>query len=417
MTCVWMSGFETGNVVAGETEWSGGSLANFTTNTTTVFSGLRSGLFSGIGYLTSTAGFGVTTGTLRAYVRLSSATVGVASRIMGIQSTAGHLASIRILTDRTLQLILNGPPGAMVDVAAYTQPLAANTWYCLELQVAVDTKQLSARIDGIAWAQVPVTGFANGTHIDSIYVGPDEATPAGCNIYYDDVIFFKRSGQHNTTWPGASAGMFMVVPIADHFQFGWAAQGGGTFFSEIDELPAAAVDTTTYIKETAGVNESVVGVYFTDTPSVVGVVNAVLVGVRGGGTAATDRKSIVRWVDVNNIESREDIEVNWNLNGWKTVYPVLTLEEAFDGAPRMLTTDYLFSSQSYLPYPPGIGSHEATYPAGTRYADFRIIRTDSNVAEIRISAVWAMVSVAVSYGTNARLERPAPRVLVELDLI
>jgi hypothetical protein len=261
MTCLWMTGFETG-AAAGESEAASNSfLTNFTYSTTVVRSGLRSGAFSGIGnYLAPASGgtFGVWSGFLRTYFLLSSSTVGAASRIMGFGSSLGHLGSLRLRTDRKLELILNGLPGAMTTLAVSPWTLTAATWYCLELHVDVAGLRLASRLDGTVWSAPLVPAFQYANPITYIWLGPDEATTTGCNLYYDDARFNSALGPHNCAWPGPLAGgTLLLVPNASSIATSWVAQAGGTAYHEqIDDLPTLNIDTTTYMKETALMSSS-----------------------------------------------------------------------------------------------------------------------------------------------------------------
>jgi hypothetical protein len=424
MTCLWMTGFETA-CGGGETENSPfSSLANFSYSTSVFRSGLRSGVFTGTGYVYAPAEggtFNVSSGYLRTYLLLSSTTVGVASRIMAFASSLGHLAAIRLRTDRKLELILNGPPGPMQTLVVSASALAANTWYCLELHVDVTGLRLAARLDGTVWASGLVGQFAYANPITYIVLGPDEATTTGCTLYYDDARFNSGAGQYNCSWPGplGAGGIVLLVPTASGTATSWVAQAGGTAYHEqLDDLPSSTTDTTTYMKETAGSNGSNFDVYFSRRPALRGLVSAALVGVRGGGTAATNRSTTTFLYDPNHTPWQGST-VNWNLNGWKTVYPVLTVEEAWDGNPRPLTTDYLFGNAFLsLGGVPWDQSLLGAYGYGAPGANvLRTRREDANpAAEIRITAYWMSCEVNLLYGTQPRWNNPAPTIAIDLDL-
>jgi hypothetical protein len=421
MTCLWLSGFETGTV-AGEGEAAANSvLTNFSYSTTVVRSGLRAGVFTGTGYSFAPASggsFDVQSGFLRTYLYLDSTSVGAASRIMGFGTSLGHLASVRLRTDRKLELILNGYPAAMTTLAVSPWALAANTWYCLELHVDVPGLRLASRLDGTTWMTALVSSFAHANPIAYIWLGPDEATTSGCNLYYDDARFNSGAGSHNCSWPGPIAGgTVLLVPAASGGASpSWVAQAGGTAYHEqLDDLPALNIDTTTYMKETAGSFGSLFDVRFLAPPSMRGLVSAALVGVRGGGTDVTNRSTATFLADPNHTFWQGQT-VNWALNGWKTVYPVLTVEEAWDGNPRPLTTDYLFGN-SFLSYG-GVPWDQSTLggygaPGGNV---LRTRREDANALEIRITAYWMSLEVSIPYGPQSRWNNPAPVIYVDLDL-
>jgi hypothetical protein len=94
---------------------------------------------------------------------------------------------------------------------------------------------------------------------------------------------------------------------------------------------------------------------------------------------------------------------------------VLRAEEAWDGNPRPLTTDYLFGN-SFLSYG-GVPWDQSSLIYGHAGANvLRTRREDANAAEIRITAYWMSCEVSILYGPQLRWDNPAPRIYIDLDL-
>ena len=355
--------------------------------------------YTGIGYATTTTGFNTPGAALRSYLYLS-ATPSAASSITGFSSTTGILAYLRLRTDRKLELYLNGYPASATLLATSTFAIPTGSFeHYVELWVDRTTKIVAARYNGTEWARAVVSAFADPGNIDNAWFGPDQATLTGCTIYYDDLGINSLDGQHNAGWCGPSAGGVLTFWPNDNAELTpstWTVIGSVTSVADaINEV--SPDDATTYIVEGSGTNGAAAGFYFPDWPLRLPA-SCVLFGVRGGASDVTSRLANLQFHDAMG-EGVISTNVNWNLNGWKTVYPMLTVEEAMDGTRRMLSNGYLYTSLGK-----GLRSRAI------------IVRADAFVREIRITTVWMTVDFPLALTANViPSARSAPQILTTLD--
>jgi hypothetical protein len=159
-----------------------------------------------------------------------------------------------------------------------------------------------------------------------------------------------------------------LKPGSDTATINWSTTGAN-HFGEIDDFPGT-VDTTTYISTVSKTSGFEDRWNFTDTPGAVGsgdAIGAVCFGVVGGGTATQSRTAKFQARDASN-NTADGTDVNWNLNGYKTIYPILTLEQTMAGSPAALTKTYVDGL---------VGA---------------AIETNTSNNEIRWTAVWASVA-------------------------
>ena len=120
MTAVWRCGAEVATAVDGYGEiGAGGQSTNphFSFDSAVKRSGTYSAKFSsasGAAAIGSIRGLNLPGASARAYVRLGG-TPTTAARVLILRGLTGnaHFASLRLRTDRRLELILNGPPNPM----------------------------------------------------------------------------------------------------------------------------------------------------------------------------------------------------------------------------------------------------------------------------------------------------------------
>lgn len=386
MTRIFQSGFESGTAI---TEWpAGGNVANLSFVTSPVHCGAYAARFTGAGYLIGTLVTPVDAAILRWYHRIDSASIGAASRLGGFMNAGGHVATLRLRTDRQLELIQDGPPYGMVSMALSGFQLPINEWFCLELLVDVPNLLVVSRYNGTGWAtRSALVNFAAAGLIIQCYLGPDEATTTGCNQYYDDVAVNSLAGERNCFWPGMVPGIRNYPPTADGEVAGW---GAGTRYTEVDE--AIPDDDVTYVRnDGVALPSAPLGLYFDldrDWP-----ISALFIGCRAawippgsGGTLRFD------WHDPQDLPLTGG---NITLaNVWTTHYAVLNFDQAFDGSRRVLNTGYLRRAASRL-----------------------IMLRVGGTGQIMISTVWLVVEHAMSVAAPPLPHPypPQPQILVELQ--
>jgi hypothetical protein len=261
---------------------------------------------------------------------------------------------------------------SMTNVAGSLR-LYRDQWHLIEMHWVKSgtVGVLEIRVDGEADPSLTLSNINTGVlDCQTVRFGQRQDTAGATTTgYLDDFAVNDTQGSVNNSWCGAG-GILLLKPEADTGTINWTAQNGGSHFAEIDDLPGAAPDTTTYIKTTSTTLNLEDRWDFSDLPAVVDVVaariKAVLFGVRGGGTGTTTRTAKFQARDASdNVFDGSDID--WNLNGWKTVYPILGRNQTWEGTPGDLTP---------------------TYINGVKGA---AIDTNTNNREIRWTAVWASV--------------------------
>jgi hypothetical protein len=381
---IFQSGFESGTYIS--EFWAGGDGTYLSFVTSPIHCGNYAARFAGRGFLLGTLNPGVNAAYLRWYHLIDSTSIGAASRIGALQSASGMLAALRLRTDRQLELIQDYT--VSMTLSGFQIPI--NQWVCLELFVDVTNQLVCARYQGQVWANRSTAGnFAYAGPITTCLVGPDESTTSGCSQYYDDVAVNSTAGRVNCFWPGLVVGSRNYPPTGDA-ETGWSATTGTPHYQQVDE---ASPDTSTYVSETAFVNGAAEGFYIDldlDWP-----ISAVMVGchvLSWAGTTAVQFRA--QWNDPSNSIAIMGASVDPSL-AWVTRYPVLTMEEAWDGSRRVLNSGYLRRGYSRLIF-------------------VRLGAGDRNIA---LSTVWIVVEYAMPFTAQPvpHPYPPQPQILVELE--
>lgn len=322
-----------------------------------------SNAFNGTGVVFPTA----TEHYWRAYIYLT----GDPTTARVIMNDFANGSALRLNTDRTLTSMVLG--GATFETSVAT--VTTNQWVRVELHVKRATNVSSA--DGIVQARIDGTlildksNCQTGKTVSDAAVAPDmdcgpHSGSLGVDIYFDDMACNDISGSINNSWVGAG-GVVNLSPSSDTATINWVAQNGGSHFSEIDDLPGT-IDTTTYIKNTAKTNPEDRW-NFADTPSAISsgdTINGIMFGVQGGGTGTTSRSAKFQVRDASNNVS-DGFTVDWGINGFETVWPILVREQTWEGTPAALTKSYLDGMMG------------------------AVIQTDTTGREVRVTAVWASI--------------------------
>ena len=375
MARVWMTGFETGDATNGNTEFGGGTLTNFSFDTTNVNPGgsVRSGKFTSSGSILGMAG-SIPNGelSLRLYVYIDAVPTSRVTLIKLLDSTQASDFALCINTDQTLSVVDTN--GSLSSHTAGT--VSVSGWHLIEANASIGTTA-EIWIDGED--QGLMTGLNFGAKVrDHVSIGPSDFIP-GCNVWIDDIALNDQTGTNNkvtaTNQRVGPGSIIMIVPGADITPNNWTIQGGGaTHFGCLNELPGT-VDDVHYINSTSATSGLADAWSFTATPSGLdsyAIVNAIHWGVRGGGsgTQATGREALFRATDSggNTITSARK---NWGVNGFLTVYPFLKADLTWDGTNSFLSKTYV----------DGVNG--------------RMIDDNNSTREVRCSTVWANVDYII----------------------
>lgn len=404
MSRLWHGG-QTGCVVGGEAEFGVTDPTNITVYNVAHIPASGGGSppgalgqrylgFSGAGYVVTRTGLNISTvGFLRARVWLTSGAINQHWLFFAQNSDPTVLAGVYLKSTGYLA-IWNGT----VDTAVMSTPFPRDQWVVVELLVGVERGVLASRINGVDWTGLLGVALGDTGAIDSVVWGPLVTAP-GQALYMRDMAINDDTGPADSSWCGLGT-LGLIVP--DGITFGdasWSAQGGGALAAAIDDFPAATVDDATYVKETTGVFGA--SIHFTMPALPDGtLITSILAGMRAGGTSVADRFAFVQFID-GRSRVRYGVQThNWNLNGFKTIFPVLVADREWwglhgaeaipqPGPWTMLTADYLSS------------------------LDFQLVRF-TGTGELRVSALW-LIAEALSVGLPAAPPiRRTPRVLADI---
>jgi hypothetical protein len=375
MARFWQSGFETGEVSPGMTEWDGPqNLTNFSLDTSIVRSGNYSGRFDGQGFIQSRNGNMRGGSYARYYLRFSNAPT-YWTPLFEMKG-AGDTPLLGVVLkpvgtpedERKLELF-NTEDGFRIGLS--TTQLNPGEWYCIEVLCGTPGGSARLKINGILEIQETIGNGWSSSSTDRLQFGCRNANP-GCTLWFDDCAWnvpdwTAPTGLQNA-WCGPGS-VLQLVPDQDGSILGWIPANGGAQFAEIDDLPGG-LDPTTYISATSLGQES--RFRFPALSAPLGV-NTILFGVRGGSTMSVNHKVTGQNAKLVLVDSLGHLlngpDANWLLNGSKSVFPILSRELTWDPVPVPLTDTYVN------------GLEAAAVVTGT-----------SN-KEIRWSALWLSVDV------------------------
>ncbi|HET7377280.1 MAG TPA: hypothetical protein VFK30_11260, partial [Anaerolineae bacterium] len=230
-----------------------------------------------------------------------------------------------------LQLFYRVSVGSFTKLGATSPSLSRQTWYCIEIYNGGTTAAAQeVRVDG----STVITGTQASATIRP-YFGPLNVS-LGCDTWLDDLAINDTTGSFNNAWCGPG-GIVQIVPSGDVSAANWTAVGATYHYDCLNDLPGT-IDTTTYIDSVSKVEFNEDRWSFADTPAAISAsshVNAAMIGVRGGGTATQTRIAKYQYRTANGWLF-DGPSTNWNLSGWKTVYPAV-MREIFEATGFMST--------------------------------------------------------------------------------
>ena len=363
MTARWRSGAEIAPHLAGA-EFTSGVFTAAAQVTSFVHRGTYALRFNNQGHALYQLTAPLPTGAaLRVYFLRTGTVLLNPTRILGLLSAGGHLASLTLRSDFKLELNLNVPE-TVLAVSSVTVP--SDTWVCLELWVDTANKVVATRYNGAEWARAAVT-FAAAGSVDRLFVGPEEAVPAGADMYYDDMALNSLEGPSNNGWPGpCEGGVLTFRPTGTGSVAGWTAIGAPTPHECVDDVIPDAL--TTYMQHVGSTPAGdAMALYFPVWPLAVPA-SCMMVGLVG--TSGSPTSLLLTLYDPVLVQSAF-VGVTL-VSGWNPFYPAVTRDRAWDGTRRLLNNGYLM-------------------PAAGNPWRLLIIRNDSVAVAQGITTVWITV--------------------------
>src|SRR3990167_2876019 len=236
---LWLSGAELQSVTS-RMEWDT-TTGSPTINTTTKRSGaasLRCNPSATTAFVTQRYTGDTTTVVyyIRTYLYITTATDALDSILANFDSFGDNLASIRMNSNRTLELWQSS-----AQIGLDSSALSTGQWYRIELEVTIGTGSitgLDARIDGVSFASG--TGLTNSIDTQlTLRLGCVTATTA--DLYFDDVAINDNTGTIQTSWPGAGSIVHMYPDSAGDND---GATSTPNSYLNVDEKPTPDDDTT-----------------------------------------------------------------------------------------------------------------------------------------------------------------------------
>lgn len=244
----------------------------------------------------------------RAYIYVASAPTAQTEILVFRTSADTNEASIRLNTDRTLELW--DETGTPAQVGSDSSAVPLNTWTRVELAYSVSYAMTVARIDGVEFA-ADRGGRSFSTGVSKLAFGV-VTTNASADIYFDDIAINNDGASGGTDiWPGEGSIVYLR-PNGNGSLTGWNGD-----YTAVDD-PTEPNDATDYVNCTANnQTES----YTLQDSSAVGIGTADLIKLTafsiryGGGSDALTRNLIGRlYLSGNDTSTRTIASTSWTTN-------------------------------------------------------------------------------------------------------
>ncbi|MEX2012668.1 MAG: hypothetical protein WD970_02905, partial [Patescibacteria group bacterium] len=227
----------------------------------------------------------------RAYIRVATAP-GTLTNIMEFYDSANSVqASIRMNTDRTLEL-WNDEDSA--QIGSDSSAIASATWTRLEIRLNCSSTcagsgsaTLDARINGSSFASSSVVNHANG--VMTLRTGVLTSTTA--DFSWDDIALNQAIGTNQNSWPGEGKIVHLRPSSDDGTNNTWT-----NGFEQVNDVTPNDATGSDFVSETTSGD---IDDYNIDDSSISGsdTVNLVSVGVRFNTSSATQEDFRVRLKD------------------------------------------------------------------------------------------------------------------------
>lgn len=251
----------------------------------------------------------------RAYLRIASLPSAAAAMMRIVDTANLACATVRLSTSGTLQLL----NAAGTQVGSSSSALSTNTWYRVELELDASSSpgSISARIDG--------TSFASGANSSQtpwarVIVGP--IANVTTDVYFADLAVNDTSGTLQNSWPGDGA-VLTLTPAAAGDANAWrktdnTTAGDSTSWQLVDELPPNDATDYTQTVTAAAVDSFTIAQH--GAPG--GVVNCVMVGIRGSNNTADATTSVKTHIKAGpGLAIAQSAAIIWNATTWSSNSP------------------------------------------------------------------------------------------------
>lgn len=373
------SGYETNNLAA--TEWS--SIAADAPTVVTDF--VHSGTYSmkpatGDVFTYAVRDFATakTSGTVwvRFYFRRGSTFTGTPA-IAHVRATSEQALTVTLLTDNKVRLT-NVVTATNSDS---TNSLTINTWYRIEIRHLIantggemelryylgDSTTPAETLTILNQDTLPAAGDIGQVRLGKISGGGDFTG----TVWFDDIAINDDAGSFQNSWPGP-AKIYLLVPNADT-SVAWTRNTGSVNAQNVDDVPGAPDDATTYNHSSTNTQEDRLGL--TDLGAEVTSDADILLAdlyARVSASTATDNSATVKL---------------WDEGGSATAGPTITANG---------TTWRILNTAEHLVYNPGTKTK-------TNFDSFDAgyIRGATGAVEFRNTALWLNVEWIESAGGGA----------------
>lgn len=253
--------------------------------------------------------------------------------------------AIRLNTDRTISATV---VGTNFTYQTSSIPIPLGAWARLEVHVKQASTMSSA--DGVIEAQLDGNQILAAYNVQTSRSQMDAAQAAdwdigpqggdlGTDIYFDDIALNEVSGNVNNAWPGA--GQIALVSLSGDVLTNWSVLNGSSHFMSLIDMPPD--DAISYIFTKSKVL-NLTDRWAFSVPSIPdnAIVSGICFGVRGGGVSRTGQQATAKFQAKDGAGNIVDgRNINWNVNGWGAVYPILVRDQTWQPLPGSLTKSYL----------------------------------------------------------------------------